>query len=249
MILWTPVSLVSFIPLVRHTGWDILSDIVSLPLVAWFVAVEIERSRRTAWQRHRTVQAQMTELERVQTAREEEQRRNERLRELKQEQDRFLAAMSHELKTPLCGMIGMLHVAKLEHLAQRDAMHINKCVNKALTCGKLLSFLVDDLLDCTRLSTDNFRAVPSTISIVELARSVLDLADHLNKHELDVRMEVDTEDADAPPWVRLDANRTLQARAVPILPPAPAPEPPAPGACASRPSASAARPHRCSSTS
>ena len=130
---------------------------------------------------------------------EEEQRRNERLRELKCEQDRFLAAMSHELKTPLCGMIGMLHVAKLEHLAQRDAMHVNKCVSKALTCGKLLSFLVDDLLDCTRLSTDNFRALPSTTSIVELAHSVLDLAANLNKHELDVRMEVETAHADAPP--------------------------------------------------
>lgn len=207
---WTSISVGSFVELVSSVGWDILTDLLLLPGVAWLLAAGSENARRELWQRQRIVQAQIEELERVSTAREEEQRRNERLRELKCEQDRFLAAMSHELKTPLSGMIGMLHVAKLEHLACRDAQHVDRCVGKALTCGKLLSFLVDDLLDCTRLATGNFHAVPSRVALLDLVRSVLDLASHLNKHQLDVRLHAEDSLEILPRWVMLDGNRAFQ---------------------------------------
>ena len=59
------------------------------------------------------------------------------------------------------------------------------------SCGQLLLSLVDDLLDRTRLTTGNFCAVPTWVSIVEIVENVLDLATHLNRLKLDVRLRVD----------------------------------------------------------
>ena len=98
--------------------------------------------------------------------------------------------MSHELKTPLSGMIGMLRVASLEQFVA-DPGHVKCCIGKALSCGQLLLSLVDDLLDRTRLTTGNFCAVPTWVSIVEIVENVLDLATHLNRLKLDVRLRVD----------------------------------------------------------
>jgi signal transduction histidine kinase len=166
-------------------------DIVVLPLVAWLLAAAFERSRREQWQRAQTINEQLGTISTMSTAQQLERDRNRRLRERQKNQEQFLAAMSHELKTPLAGLIGMLRVAQLDELSQGNPKHVERCVQKALTCGQLLNSLVDDLLDRTRITIGQFCPVPSQVSVVELAESVLELASHLNHLDLELKLDVD----------------------------------------------------------
>ena len=174
-----------------HITTETYFDILTLPFVSWLLAAAFERSSRERWVRARTITRQLEEIRNVSSLRDIEQNRNRRLRERQRNQEQFLAAMSHELKTPLAGMIGMLRVAKLEHLSHKDPMHVNMCVTKALTCGQLLNSLVDDLLDRTRITTGKFCAVPTRIDLVEVVENVLGLASHLNRLNLKIDLKVD----------------------------------------------------------
>ena len=62
-------------------------------------------------------------------------------------------------------------------------------MTKALTCGQLLTSLVDDLLDRTRITTGKFCAVLGRVSVVALVDDVVELASHLNRNRYRPRIK------------------------------------------------------------
>src|SRR5215217_3720840 len=60
---------------------------------------------------------------------------------------RFLANMSHEIRTPMNGVIGVLHLLKNEPVSADG----RRLLDEALSCGAMLSTLLDDVIDFERI--------------------------------------------------------------------------------------------------
>ena len=64
---------------------------------------------------------------------------------------RFLANMSHDIRTPINGVIGMLEVIKS---CRDDEKRVDDCLGKIEASSRLLLSLVNDILDMTKLDSD-----------------------------------------------------------------------------------------------
>ena len=73
-----------------------------------------------------------------------------RLQEVNEAQDAFLACMSHEMRTPLNGLLGMLQLAMV---ADDVPPKVRRCVKQAKNSAVLLLSLINDILDITRIET------------------------------------------------------------------------------------------------
>ena len=76
----------------------------------------------------------------------------------------FVARMSHEMRTPLNGILG---VAALLGKAGLGRQH-GELVNIVSTSGKVLLRLIDDILDLSRIDADSFEVVEERFRIEDL---------------------------------------------------------------------------------
>lgn len=88
--------------------------------------------------------------------------------------DDFLANTSHELRNPLHGM---LNIAQTVLDSERNGMDRRNAENMELlvSIGRRMSFLLNDLLDLTRLHEGGIRLQPGTVRIQAVASGVLDM--------------------------------------------------------------------------
>lgn len=103
---------------------------------------------------------------------------NVRLLRMDELKDEFLANTTHEMKTPLVGMVGIAEsmlAAAGERMSEEDATHLRVIVHS----GNRLSKLIDDVLDLSRLRHEDvglhFGPVnPGTVTrrVLALARAV-----------------------------------------------------------------------------
>ncbi|MBO9710373.1 MAG: PAS domain S-box protein [Caulobacter sp.] len=80
----------------------------------------------------------------------------------------FLANMSHEIRTPMNGVLGVMHLLKREKLPG-DADHL---LGEALACGRMLSTLLDDVIDLSRIEAGRLEVTREAVDPSELAHSV-----------------------------------------------------------------------------
>ncbi|MCP4135494.1 MAG: AAA family ATPase [bacterium] len=132
--------------------------------------------------------------------------KNTELTRLDKMKDEFLANTSHELKTPLNGIIGIAH-----SLLDRHGIRINdeKKANLSLilSSGKRLAGLVNDILDFSRLQNSAIELQLKKIEMSPLCELVLDLSRPLAEGKnlkLLNRIEPDL------PFVEGDENRIQQ---------------------------------------
>ena len=144
-------------------------DVHQQVLAEKFIAKEREES-------FRRLDQQAAELERAQ-----------------QMKNQFLANMSHELRTPLTAILGLSEALEVGLYGecppdQREAFHtINDC-------GKSLLGLVNDILDVTKLETQEIRFELEPLSISELARAVVRLHKKVaHSKRVSVEVSVDKE--------------------------------------------------------
>ncbi len=64
----------------------------------------------------------------------------------------FLANISHEVRTPMNGVLGVLQLIKREHLDSEEL----SLLDEALASGRMLSEMLDDLLDYSKIETGQF---------------------------------------------------------------------------------------------
>lgn len=124
--------------------------------------------------------------------------------ELRQRQENFLAAVSHELKSPLASLR-----LSVETLAMRDppAERRAELVQRLLGDLGRLQRMIANILDTSRLSAAETRAAPER---VELAEAVSSVVDELREHAAENDVALDTDVAESlVVWADPEGVRTV----------------------------------------
>jgi PAS domain S-box-containing protein len=80
----------------------------------------------------------------------------------------FLSRMSHDMRTPLNGIIGMTYLAQM----QTNPPETADCLAKIDTSSKFLLGLIGDVLDMSRAESDSFELNPEPYTLDELDRYI-----------------------------------------------------------------------------
>ena len=115
----------------------------------------------------------------------------------------FLANMSHEIRTPMNGVLGVLHLLKGEPLSD-DARRL---LAEAAGCGQMLSELLNDVIDFSRIEAGRLELAPEPVDPAALLASVADLLrPQAQANGLWLKVEVEP----GLGWVALDPVRLRQ---------------------------------------
>ena len=101
------------------------------------------------------------------------ERDNKELKQLTVAKDTFVASLSHEMRTPLNGIMGMLQLAK----TRRDPAEIRSFISRSLVACDQLQGLLDDTLDLTRLEQGRAILNVGPLSPPALARNCIELVE------------------------------------------------------------------------
>ncbi len=115
----------------------------------------------------------------------------------------FLANMSHEIRTPMNGVLGVLHLLKNETISDGG----QRLLDEALTCGEMLSTLLDDVIDFERIEAGRLELSDEAVDAGELARGVFRLLEPQARAK---GLTLTLEGADDLGWVRTDPVRLRQ---------------------------------------
>jgi signal transduction histidine kinase len=84
---------------------------------------------------------------------------------------RFLASMSHEIRTPMNGVLGVLHLLRAEPLSDGG----RELLDEALQCGHMLSELINDILDLSKIEADQMQLSPEATDPAATLRGVANM--------------------------------------------------------------------------
>ena len=116
----------------------------------------------------------------------------------------FLAAMSHEVRTPMNGVIGMIEVLKQTPL-NAEQQQIVSVVSQS---GEALIGILNDILDFSKIEAGALTLESAPFCLRELVRQCHELfTAHAQAKELEFELEVG---AGVPDWVRGDSTRLRQ---------------------------------------
>ena len=96
----------------------------------------------------------------------------------------FLAMMSHEMRTPLNGIIGMTSFLESKHLDERE----RECVEVIRRSGETLLAIIDDVLDFSKIEAGRLTLENADFDV---ARAVLDVDVPGAHRHLDAVVELD----------------------------------------------------------
>ncbi|EGG98187.1 PAS/PAC sensor hybrid histidine kinase [gamma proteobacterium IMCC2047] len=91
----------------------------------------------------------------------------------------FLSSMSHELRTPMNAVLGFAQLLVVEDLTteQQDS------VNEILVAGEHMVSLIDDVLDLSRIESDQLIVNPEVVAIGALIADSLKLVNHFAREK------------------------------------------------------------------
>jgi PAS domain S-box-containing protein len=118
----------------------------------------------------------------------------------------FLANMSHEIRTPMNGVLGVLHLLASENLSEEGRMLLVEAGN----CGRMLSQLLDDVIDFSRVEAGRLELSPEPMNAAQVLESVVGLLrPNAQAKGLDLRVQVEGKAGEA--WILADPVRMRQA--------------------------------------
>ena len=140
------------------------------------------------------------------------QRRNEELQQITTElqatnthKDRFLAMVSHDIRTPLNGVMGYL---SLIHSQEELNGETRQYVHQANTSAKHLLAVINDLLDLSQSRAGNLAIHPNVVNLPQTLQWVFEtLMPQAREAGLEYTLNIHGE---LPQWVRTDGNRLAQ---------------------------------------
>ena len=71
----------------------------------------------------------------------------------------FLANVSHEIRTPMNGVLGVLQLIRRDHLDADE----RRLLDEAMASGRMLTEMLDDLLDFSKIETGQFELHPEAL--------------------------------------------------------------------------------------
>lgn len=95
----------------------------------------------------------------------------EKLKELDTYKDQLLATVSHDLRTPLNGVLGVIELL-LETIKEKA---LRKLLKIAMRCTNLLLFMINDILDFSQINNGKLRLFFSNYNVSDLIKEVIDL--------------------------------------------------------------------------
>jgi PAS domain S-box-containing protein len=132
----------------------------------------------------------------------------ERLRALDEMKNTFLAAVSHELRSPLTSILGLALTLEQQELPPDDARDLN---HRLAQNARKLDRLLRDLLDIDRLSRGIVTPVRHPTDIGELARRTVESLDLPSSRHIRVDTEEIVIDVDAAKVERIVENLVMNA--------------------------------------
>ena len=89
-----------------------------------------------------------------------------------QAKTQFLSAMSHDIRTPLNAVMGMMEIARKK---PDDSEYVVSCMDKGLKSGNQLMTLINNVLDISKIESGKLSINPEKINIVELLQDLTEL--------------------------------------------------------------------------
>lgn len=102
------------------------------------------------------------QMEKIEAAKLEAEKANEA-------KSTFLSSMSHDIRTPLNGVIGFTQIAQSE----KDPAKVKDYLSKIQSSGELLLDLVNDTLDLSRIESEKVVLEPEAIEVKDLVEEVV----------------------------------------------------------------------------
>ena len=84
----------------------------------------------------------------------------------------FLSTMSHDIRTPMNGIIGMTNIAKA-HL--NEPKYVRDCLNKVSLASDHLLTLINDILDISKVESGNMVLNPTVFSLRQTIEKLIDI--------------------------------------------------------------------------
>ena len=167
-----------FTPVVVNDGGKPPSQLFSVPYEIclktnsgprWFKWIDLPiRDERTGKNVIRSVARDITDHKHAEIALEQARQKAESANHAK---SRFLATVSHEMRTPLNGILGMSALLRDGHLTPEQASY-----NEAIrTSGEALFALVEDMLDMTLIEAGRFEPRPEDFDPARMVEDVCEL--------------------------------------------------------------------------
>ncbi|WP_254054689.1 ATP-binding protein [Roseovarius sp. EL26] len=103
-------------------------------------------------------------------AEEELRSARDKAQESEKAKSELLTIMSHEMRTPLNGILGSLSLINLDNLSERQKRHLNSIT----VSGELLLSHVNDVLDLSSLSADTSQQEETRFDLRDLVQKVAD---------------------------------------------------------------------------
>ena len=84
----------------------------------------------------------------------------------------FLSAMSHDIRTPLNAVMGMMSIAQKK---ADDPVAVAECMDKGMHSGKQLMTLINDVLDISRIESGRFTLKPERVDLTEVVHDLTEM--------------------------------------------------------------------------
>lgn len=137
---------------------------------------------------------------------------NRRLRETARQAEQasraktqFLSAMSHDIRTPLNAVLGMMTIAQRK---ADNAAYVTECMDKGIHAGKQLLTLINDVLDISKIESGKVVLNPDPVYLVEVIQDMTEML-KLNMAQKHITLESDF-DSIPHPCVYADKMRLSQ---------------------------------------
>lgn len=128
----------------------------------------------------------------------------ERAEEANRAKSTFVAVTSHELRTPMNGLLGMAHALDRSKLDDAQREHVRLMIKS----GDNLMQVLNDVLDLSKIEAGRVDLELATINLHDLVRAAGDAwRDAAGEKGLWLRVEIDPE---APAWIQADPLRIRQ---------------------------------------
>lgn len=144
----------------------------------------------------RSVRKEVDQRERTESLAKDLQVANQKLKELDDLKTDFISIASHQLRTPLTAIKGYSSMI-LEGTYGDSPLQIKGVVDKIFQSSQRLIFIVNDLLDVSRIEQGRFTITLEEVKLVNVIRDVTEeLKANAEKKDIALSFEVSVDDAD-----------------------------------------------------
>lgn len=119
----------------------------------------------------------------------------------------FMANLSHEVRTPLNGIMGFTKLLSANRFNETKKSHFAKRIEKS--ADHLLS-IIDDLIDLSRIESGSIKMIPSPVNVRNTVIGTYDSFIHELPPNRDLRLKLDLARQDSDIFIKTDARRLRQ---------------------------------------